>query len=205
VEIIKPRFERAMQRKKESSETVAFSELFKEKSLADANKSPAEQQYEKNAYDSTFDDWDEIVVQYGYVSLFVVAFPIAPMIAMISNAIENRVDSYKLCVFHRRPMPKGAQNIGFWYNILDVISWFTVVSNIAIIVFQTDIFARWSIVTRFLIFLFSEHLVIIAKTAISQFIPDMMESTQIHLERQKYLQEVLIQGVQDRGDIEAQE
>lgn len=32
------------------------------------------------ADESTFDDFDELVIQWGYVTLFVVAFPITPLL-----------------------------------------------------------------------------------------------------------------------------
>lgn len=37
------------------------------------------------------------VMQYGYVTLFVVAFPLVPLLAFVSDYIEIRVDSIKVC------------------------------------------------------------------------------------------------------------
>ena len=36
------------------------------------------------------------VIQFGYVSLFVVAFPLAPLLAFLSMYIELRVDAFKV-------------------------------------------------------------------------------------------------------------
>jgi len=58
-------------------------------------KSPPEIEYELAPYESTFDDFDEMAIQYGYVCLFVVAFPLAPLLALINNFIEIRLDAKK--------------------------------------------------------------------------------------------------------------
>ena len=36
------------------------------------------------------------VVQYGFVTLFVAAFPLAPLLALINNVFEIRLDAYKV-------------------------------------------------------------------------------------------------------------
>ncbi len=43
------------------------------------------------AAQSTLDDMDELVVQFGYVTLFVTAFPLTPLCALLSNVLESRI------------------------------------------------------------------------------------------------------------------
>lgn len=52
------------------------------------------------------------MIQFGYVTLFVVAFPLAPMLAFVSNYVELRVDCFKLYKNCTRPDPAGAEDIG---------------------------------------------------------------------------------------------
>ena len=52
------------------------------------------------------------VIQFGYASLFVVSFPLAPLLALINNYFEIRVDSFKLLHNTARPVPRKAQDIG---------------------------------------------------------------------------------------------
>lgn len=52
------------------------------------------------------------VIQFGYAALFVVAFPLAPLLALLNNYVEIRVDSYKVLHNTARPIPCGAQDIG---------------------------------------------------------------------------------------------
>ena len=56
---------------------------------------PHQQEYD--VLMGTFKDYGEMVIQFGYCTLFVAAFPLAPMLAFVNNAIEIRVDAWKLC------------------------------------------------------------------------------------------------------------
>ena len=44
----------------------------------------------------------EMVIQYGFVTIFVTAFPLAPLLALVNNVFELRVDAKKLLVHHRQ-------------------------------------------------------------------------------------------------------
>lgn len=50
------------------------------------------------------DDYMELLLQYGYLSCFAVAFPLAPLLAFLNNLFEGRVDRLKLSTC-RRPLP----------------------------------------------------------------------------------------------------
>ena len=64
----------------------------------------------------------ELAIQYGYVTLFVSAFPLAPFLALFSNIVEIRTDGWKLLHAYRRANPLGAEDIGTWFAIFQVIS-----------------------------------------------------------------------------------
>ena len=40
----------------------------------------------------------ELAIQYGFITLFVAAFPLAPLFALINNALEIRLDAIKVIV-----------------------------------------------------------------------------------------------------------
>jgi hypothetical protein len=48
-------------------------------------KSTAEKESELEPYESTFKDYDELAVQYGFVVLFIAALPITPFIALLGK------------------------------------------------------------------------------------------------------------------------
>lgn len=71
------------------------------------------------------------VVQFGFITLFVASFPLAPLLALINNIIEVRVDSWKLTTQFRRPVASKAHSIGAWQEILNGMAVLSVVTNVS--------------------------------------------------------------------------
>lgn len=72
-----------------------------------------------------------LVLQFGFVTIFVAAFPLAPFFALLNNWIEIRLDANKLVRETRRPLAERAQNIGVWFRILEVLVRIAVISNVS--------------------------------------------------------------------------
>jgi anoctamin-1 len=89
-----------------------------------------------------FPEYLEMIIQYGFVTIFVAAFPLAPFFALINNIIEVRLDAKKLLAYYRRPIFSRVKNIGVWYRILDCISKLSVITNGFIIAFTSDFVPR---------------------------------------------------------------
>ena len=75
------------------------------------------------------------MISVGFVVLFVVAFPLAPLLAFFSQYLEYRVDGYKMLFFYRRVFPRGAEDIGMWETVLKFTSYVAVASNSGLIFF----------------------------------------------------------------------
>ncbi|XP_037922729.1 anoctamin-1 isoform X4 [Hermetia illucens] len=91
---------------------------------------------------SLFPEYLEMVLQYGFVTIFVAAFPLAPLFALLNNILEMRLDGRKLLTFHRRPVSQRVRDIGIWYRILDSIGKLSVITNGFIIAFTSDFVPR---------------------------------------------------------------
>lgn len=52
------------------------------------------------------------VIQFGFVTLFVASFPLAPLFALLNNIIEIRLDAKKFVTELRRPVAARARDIG---------------------------------------------------------------------------------------------
>ena len=81
----------------------------------------------------TLMDYAELAVQFGYITLFVVAFPLAPFLALANNYVEFRSDAFKLLTQMRRPVPRGAEDIGSWQGVFTAITCIGVVTNSALV------------------------------------------------------------------------
>lgn len=71
-----------------------------------------------------------VVLQYGFVTIFVAAFPLAPLFALLNNILEMRLDAKKLLTYYRRPVSQRVRDIGIWYRILDCIGKLSVITNV---------------------------------------------------------------------------
>ncbi|KAM7023139.1 anoctamin-6 isoform 2-T2 [Passerculus sandwichensis] len=89
-----------------------------------------------------FYEYLEMVIQFGFVTLFVASFPLAPLLALMNNMLEIRLDAWKLTTQFRRMVPQKAQDIGAWQPILQGIAILAVVTNALIIAFTSDMIPR---------------------------------------------------------------
>ncbi|XP_036431895.1 anoctamin-5 isoform X3 [Colossoma macropomum] len=89
-----------------------------------------------------FYEYLEMVIQFGFITLFVASFPLAPLLALMNNILEVRVDAWKLTTQFRRPVAAKAHSIGAWDEILNMIAVFSVVTNAFIVAFTSDMIPR---------------------------------------------------------------
>uniref|UniRef100_A0A8C4H8T6 Anoctamin n=1 Tax=Dicentrarchus labrax TaxID=13489 RepID=A0A8C4H8T6_DICLA len=83
------------------------------------------------------------VLQFGFTTIFVAAFPLAPLLALLNNIIEIRLDAYKFVTQWRRPMPARATDIGIWHGILEGIGVLAVITNAFVIAITSDYIPRF--------------------------------------------------------------
>ncbi|XP_031948320.1 anoctamin-8 isoform X2 [Corvus moneduloides] len=80
-------------------------------------------------YEDTFQDYQEMFIQFGYVVLFSSAFPLAAMCALVNNVIEIRSDAFKLCTGLQRPFGQRVQSIGQWQKVMEAMGVLAIVVN----------------------------------------------------------------------------
>ncbi|MED6251320.1 Anoctamin-5 [Ataeniobius toweri] len=89
-----------------------------------------------------FYEYLEMVIQFGFITLFVASFPLAPLLALFNNIVEIRVDAWKFTTQFRRPVASKARNIGAWQEILNAVAILSVVTNAFIMAFTSDMIPR---------------------------------------------------------------
>lgn len=80
-------------------------------------------------YEDTFQDYQEMFVQFGYVVLFSSAFPLAALCALVNNLIEIRSDAFKLCTGLQRPFGRRVESIGQWQKVMEAMGVLAIVVN----------------------------------------------------------------------------
>uniref|UniRef100_A0A8C3G3L6 Anoctamin n=1 Tax=Cyclopterus lumpus TaxID=8103 RepID=A0A8C3G3L6_CYCLU len=105
-----------------------------------------------------FYEYLEMVIQFGFVTLFVASFPLAPVLALVNNLFEIRVDAWKITTQFRRIVPEKAQDIGAWQPILQGIAILAVATNAMIIAFTSDMIPRLVYYWSFSVYPYGDHL-----------------------------------------------
>ncbi|KAL8762893.1 MAG: hypothetical protein Q9184_001189 [Pyrenodesmia sp. 2 TL-2023] len=167
------------------------------------------QEAELDVYDVAT-DLREMVVQYGYLSLFSVVWPLAPVSFIINNWIELRSDAVKICVEMQRPTPLRADSIGPWLDSLGFLTWLGSITAAALAyLFSNDgmgpdgtpaSIQGWALL---LTIFFSEHVYFLVRwgvgLAVSKIDSPGMEKERAErfMVRKRYLQDALGQDVMD--------
>ncbi|XP_022522820.2 anoctamin-5 [Astyanax mexicanus] len=97
-----------------------------------------------------FDEYLEMVIQFGFITLFVASFPLAPLLALFNNILEVRLDAWKFTTQLQRPVAIRARNIGAWNEILNVVAVLSVITNAFIMAFTSEMIPR-------LVYLYAYH------------------------------------------------
>ena len=103
-----------------------------------------EQEWEKTSYQTTLEvdgvlnDYLAIVLSFSFLSMFGQVFPMGFLLGFFALAAEMQVNKKNLIYFMKRPTPKGAQDIGSWENILEMMSYAAIVVNCYVLTFTSD-------------------------------------------------------------------
>jgi len=180
----------------------------KEKEMADSEGGEAKgmtgPEYEftmgdYNPMDSHHRDFTTISIEFGYVVLFVTAFPIAPFLAFLNEYVQIRTDGWKLCRVYKRCQPVGAQDIGIWQSIFTMTAYASVVCNAAIVVFVMGDLSVPNYVKVWCFILFQYVLLAILVVA-DVAIPDVAEEVVIQTERSAFFQDAIVEGNEPDDD-----
>lgn len=150
-------------------------------------------------YDSTMDDYNELVIQFGYITLFGLVFPPACVISLLNNWIEVRTDAFKVLKLCQRPSADDAADIGAWYYILEFLNVLSVLTNVGLLVFTADsiniLFKLdemypsdpWRVdLYRVVAFFIAEHTLLSLKGLLAAAIPDVPSKAHRTIARQQF-------------------
>ena len=75
-------------------------------------ESQTESDYRLVGNEGLFQEYLEMVLQFGFITIFVAAFPLAPLFALLNNWVEIRLDAQKFVCETRRAVAERAESIG---------------------------------------------------------------------------------------------
>lgn len=96
-----------------------------------------DEEIEKADYE-TFDDFFEMIITFGYITLFASAFPLASFISIIFIYFESRSDLFKLEKLMKRPVVKKMFDIGSWQYVLEFMAFISIFTNIILFTYASD-------------------------------------------------------------------
>lgn len=140
--------------------------------------SNAERQSKKEDYD-VYEDMDEVLILYGYTTLFVVACPWVPLVALISSVLECFLDQKKLVLLFRRPFPMPASTNEPWDTAFDIFGVLAMMTNTGVIVFSSNAFEGMTHAQKALMFLGIEHAMIFGRLIVSFFLPAIPKGVKV--------------------------
>lgn len=121
-------------------------------------------------YESTYYDFLELFLQFGFCFLFAYVAPLAPLLAFLNNLLESRTDIFKLCYGHRRPLPPRAAS-SVWQPLFRMLAMLAIVTNCALYHLETG--------TPILTTVIIEHVVLAFVMAIEHLVPEVPKAVRV--------------------------
>jgi len=81
--------------------------------------------------------YNNIIIEFGWIVLFAPAFPLASFVAILSNTVTIKTIKDRILSFNRRGIPKSAIDIGSWLDFLEVISTLGIVNSVGLVIFTS--------------------------------------------------------------------
>lgn len=141
-----------------------------------------------STYLGTFDDYLELFLLFGYVSLFSCVFPLAAVLVVLNNITEVYSDAFKMCRVFKRPFSDPAANIGVWQLAFEAMSVIAVVTNCALIGLSPQVRAYFpESDTQLILWIVAiEHGLLAFKFILTFLIPDVPKYIQNELARLEF-------------------
>jgi len=166
-----------------------------------------EDQHSLNSYisrgiDSTYEEYMEIALMYGYLTVFAVAFPLSASMSFVSCILEIAVDRFKFVTLVKRPLPTGARTIGIWWSIFQSTTLIAIFTNAGLFCFTAPTFENTfsSEVLRFIPFALIVLVLLVFRALLKSIIPDISEKYTILTKRHQNIVRRYIRPVDEETE-----
>ncbi|CAL8296335.1 unnamed protein product [Boreogadus saida] len=142
-----------------------------------------------------FSEYIELLVQFGYFSLFSCVYPLTAVLLLVNNLTEIRSDAYKMCKLFKKPFSPPVAGMGVWQTGGGVVSggsgifqllacWLLLLSP------RLQELGQESGVTgtnAVLVAVLMEHLLIMIKMVLAKLIPDEPDWIRVKREQNEFI------------------
>ena len=152
--------------------------------------------------ESHSENYNELIMEFGWIVLFPPACPAAALIAILSNMIQYKTEKDTIKMFVKRGKPLSAMDIGNWLDYFELISTFGIVNSALLIIFTSEKLTwfspdgdwTWSqlVVAVFII----ENILLAFRFIIAALIPDYPD----WIEKESFANENRVKQVQSEID-----
>ncbi|RMZ87062.1 hypothetical protein DV736_g5710, partial [Chaetothyriales sp. CBS 134916] len=162
-------------------------------------------------------DLREMAIQFGYLALFSVIWPLTPLTFFINNWVELRGDTFKLMVECKRPSPQRADSIGPWLRSLEFLAWLGSITTAALVYMfsgtsgglgpdgRPNAIKAWGLLLSIIL---SEHIFLVVRVLVRTIIGSLdsaslrKERSEQFMVRKKYLEDA---GLGDAAKLQSLE
>ncbi|KAF7722025.1 hypothetical protein EC973_003747 [Apophysomyces ossiformis] len=155
-----------------------------------------------------YTDYVEMVIQFGYVSMFSTVWPLTAVCCMLNNWVELRGDAVKICKYTRRPIPLRAEGVGPWIGSMETLVWLSSVTMASFAYLfhpSTNIHSPYTPIFTLLAILVSEHLYVVVRLAVRSTLNMLPSWSDLMVRKEDYkLKKVWLDRLTgDKNELEA--
>ncbi|KAL0083800.1 calcium-activated chloride channel-domain-containing protein [Phycomyces blakesleeanus] len=136
-----------------------------------------------------YTDYVEMVIQFGYVSMFSTVWPLTALCCMINNWVELRSDALKICKYTRRPIPLRAEGAGPWIGNMETLVWLSSITMASFAYLfhpSTNIHSPYTPILTLLAIMVSEHLYVLLRILIQTAIEIIPSWSDVVVKKEDY-------------------
>ena len=93
-------------------------------------------------YDHIIERYVDIFIQFGFLSFYIVAWPLSPVVLIVWNLIIMKVDVHLLTQYFKKKISENAVDIGPWMRVMEIFMIISIINNTLIMIISLKSFAN---------------------------------------------------------------
>ena len=140
-------------------------------------------------YEGLHEDYLELFIQFGFVILFTLCYPLASVFALLNNIGELTVDAIKLSSICRRQPVSRTGNIGAWQPAFRIMCSIAVITNCALLYIMEEKTDEEAAVSwdRAFVCVSLEHVLLAVQTVLGVVVPSYPPWVRIAMAKEQRL------------------